>query len=240
MVPFLYLLYARIGLPPAVATPMAHATSLAVIVPAAVRGLLGYRGTGLVQWRSALPLAAVAAVTAALTAPFATRLPAAGLRLGFGVFLLTIAADLLRPRRATADDLPMPTRVHAAGSAMLGMPVGALSAMLGVGGGVPATMGMHYILRLPFRVIPATSLAVILFTAAAGSASYMLVSAGTLPFGWVIGHVDLGHGLPLAVGAVATAPLGVYVNRRAPVALMRRIFGVLLLVIGIKLLVDHL
>ena len=44
MVPFLYLLYARLGVARDPATTLAHATSLAVIVPTAIRGLIGYRG----------------------------------------------------------------------------------------------------------------------------------------------------------------------------------------------------
>lgn len=235
MVPFLYFVYASLSVPIAVATPLAHATSLMVIVPAAVRGLIGFRGSGLVQWRAALPIAAVAAVSAAITAPFTPRIPADGLRIGFALFLLFVAADTLL-RRSDHADVPRTSRAHMAGAALLGIPVGALSATLGVGGGIPATMGMHYLLKLPFRVLASTSLLVIAITAAAGTAAYLFTPAPPLPFGGVVGHVDFGHGLPLAIGAVVGAPLGVWVNRRAPVRVLRVSFGVLLLVIGLELL----
>ncbi len=238
MVPVLYVLYGRLHVAPADATILAHATSLMVIVPTAVRGLIDFRGTGLVKWRAALPLAVTAALAAVATAQVATRLPGEALRIGFGVFLLTVAADLLL-RTTHHDEMPGGRR-RTLDAALMGFPVGALSAALGVGGGIPATMGMHYVLKLPFRVIAPTSLAVIAVTGLAGSLSYLFQPAGALPFGGVVGHVDFLHGLPLAVGAVLTAPIGVRLFRSSSVQALRRVFGVLLLVLGVDLIVENL
>ena len=231
MVPFLYLLYARLAIPADTATSMAHATSLAVIVPTALRGLMGFRGSGLVQWRAALPLAVSGAVSAAITAQFATRLPAHTLRIGFGVFLVVVSIDLLL-RTSSPDTMPDRSARHVAGALLLGIPVGALSATLGVGGGVPATIGMHYLLEMPFRVIAPTSLAIISVTGAAGSLSYLAQAAPDVPFTGVFGHVDVRHGLPLAIGAVLAAPIGVKLNQRASILTLRRVFGLLLILIG--------
>jgi uncharacterized protein len=239
MVPFLYLLYARLAVPPSEATVLAHATSLAVIVPTAVRGLRAYRGVGLVRWRQALALAVPAGASAVVCARIAVHVPAQALRAGFGLFLLVVAADLLRPKAPPAA-APLEGRRALLLAALLGVPVGALSAFLGVGGGLIATIGMYYLLDLPFEAVPPTSLAVIVVTAAAGSASYLLTPAGPLPFGWVVGHVDFGHALPLAVGAVLAAPLGVRLNRRLPVTTVRRAFSVLLFLIGADLVWENL
>lgn len=240
MVPFLYVVYARLGVPAGDATPLAHATSLAVIVPTAIRGLLGFRRSGLVQWKAAIPLACTGAATAAVVAQFATRLPAQGLRLGFGCFLVVVSADMLLRRAVERSATPDYSNRKIATAALLGIPVGALSATLGVGGGLPATVGLHYLLDMPFKMITGTTLAVILFTALAGSVSYLLQPVGPLPFGGVVGHVDLLHGLPLAIGAVVAAPIGVRINQRAPVAVLRKMFGVLLVLVGSKLILENL
>jgi uncharacterized protein len=240
MVPFLYVLYGRLQVEPRTATVLAHATSLAVIVPTAIRGLIGYRGSELIRWRFALPLALSAAVAAALTAQFATRLPASALRIGFAIFLFLVAGDLLLRTGGYGEDLPEPTQTRTLVAVLLGLPVGMFSAALGIGGGIPATMGMYYFLRVPVRMIAATSLAFIIFTAAAGSASYMLQSPGPLPFTGTLGYVDVLHGLPLAVGAVATAPLGVRFNRSSSARTLRRIFGLVLFGVGVLLLVQNL
>ena len=235
MVPFLYALYARLEVPRDTATVLAHATSLAVIVPAAVRGLLGYRGTRLIEWRSAIPIGVTGALAALATARLVPGIPAGPLRVGFGVFLLVISLDLLL-RRGPLSPHARTGRHHVLLAALAGIPVGVLSAALGVGGGVPATMVMLYILRTPFPQLAPTSLAFIIFTAFAGALGYLLTPAPPLPFGWVAGHVDFGHGLPLAIGAVALAPVGVRLNRRLPVMTLRRVFGALLLLLGLSLI----
>lgn len=239
MVPFLYLLYDRIGIAQSQATVLAHATSLAVIVPTAVRGLVAYRNSGTIMWRAAAPLGASAALTAAATAQLAPHVPEQGLRVGFGLFLLAMAVDLtLRHGVGTAEGES--GRVPVGRSVLLGIPVGALSAALGVGGGIPATMGMHYLLRMPFRFIAPTSLAVVAVTGAAATASYLVQHAGHLPLGGIVGFVDFTHGLPLAAGAIAAAPLGVRLHRRLPVPVLRRVFGALLAVLGANLVWSNL
>lgn len=239
MVPFLYALYDRLGVARDTGTILAHATSLAVIVPAALRGLHSYRGSNLVQWRSALPIGIAGGLSSLVTAQLVTGVPAGPLRVGFGVFLVVMSADLLLRRSAVAKDA-RPGRQHLFLAALVGIPVGALSAALGIGGGVPATLAMLYILHVPFRQLAPTSLAFIVFTAAAGSLGYLLSATPALPFGGVVGHVDLGHGLPLALGAVALAPVGVRLNKRLPVMTLRRVFGALLLVLGVTLVVQNL
>lgn len=239
MVPFLYVLYGRLGVGHDSATAMAHATSLAVIVPTAIRGLRAYRGSGLIQWRPAMLLAFTGAITAALVARYASHIPAQTLRLGFGIFLIVVSFDLML-RRASVEDMPDESARHVLGSLVLGVPVGALSALLGVGGGIPATMGMHYLLELPFRMIVPTSLAVIMVTGAAGSISYLFQPMQGVPFSGVVGHVDFRHGLPLAIGAVTAAGFGVKWGQKIPVRTMRQLFGVLLLLIGGNLIFRNL
>ena len=239
MVPFLYLLYARLAVPPSDATVLAHATSLCVIVPTALSGLRAYRGVRLVRWRQTMALAAAAAVAAVVSARIAVHVPSQALRAGFGIFLLVVAADLLRPK-ALPSAAPLEGRMALVYAVLLGLPVGALSAFLGVGGGLVATLGMYYVLNLPFEAVPPTSLAVVVVTAATGTASYLLTTTPLLPFGWVVGHVDLGHALPLAAGAVLAAPLGVRLNRRLPVATLRRVFSGLLFLIGADLVWETL
>ena len=239
MVPFLYALYARLGVARDTATVLAHATSLSVIVPAALRGLASYRGHRSVHWRSALPIGITGALASLATAQLVTGVPAGPLRVGFGAFLVVMSADLLLRRSPAAREI-RPGRQHLFVAALVGIPVGALSAALGIGGGVPATLAMLYILHVPFEQLVPTSLALIIFTARAGSIGYLFSATPAVPFGWVVDHIDIGHGLPLAIGAVAMAPIGVRLNRRLPVMTLRRVFGALLLMLGVILIWQNL
>jgi uncharacterized membrane protein YfcA len=125
---------------------------------------------------------------------------------------------------------------------LIGIPVGVLSAALGVGGGLPATVGLYYLLGVPVEALAATSLVVVALTAAAGALSYMLTPAGELPLSlpWAVGHVDLGAASLVAMGALLSVPGGVALNRRLPGRTLRLVFAALLAVIGLSVLVRTL
>jgi len=103
MVPFLYFLmgatvWSGISVPLEHQAALAHATSLAVIVPAALSGLLEFRRMGVVPWRTILPLGGAAALAALIGARVAIALPTPVLKLAFGAFVLVSAYRLLRKR----------------------------------------------------------------------------------------------------------------------------------------------
>jgi len=107
MVPFLYFLmgatvWSGISVPLEHQAALAHATSLAVIVPAAVSGLLEFRRMGVVPWRTVLPLGGAAALAALIGARVAIALPTPVLKLAFAAFVLVSAYRLLR-RRSVAE-----------------------------------------------------------------------------------------------------------------------------------------
>ncbi len=239
MVPLLYAYYAATSPGLAVPAAAAHATSLCVIAPTAARGAYRYGREGLVAWRVAIPMGVGAAVTAAPVAQLATAIPDAALRVGFALFLLFTAAHLLRPsseapeRLAGADAPGLPIGL-AAGAA-----VGALSALLGVGGGVAAIPLLHTVGRVPARMLAASSLAVIAPAAAAGAISYSLTGSPHMP-PLSVGVVHLGAALPLLVGSLALVGLGARVNARVPARVLRGGFATLLVAAALWLIVGVL
>src|SRR5215510_3135211 len=100
IVPFLYSFYAHPGwshatLAPELHTIVAHATSLFVIVPTAIRGARSYNQAGLVVWKAALPIAAASALATIAGTGLAEVLPGAWLRIFFGGFLLFTGVQLV-------------------------------------------------------------------------------------------------------------------------------------------------
>lgn len=227
MVPLLYAYYATSA--PALAVPAAaaHATSLCVIAPTAARGAYRYGREGLVAWRVAIPMGVGAAVTAVPIALLATAIPDGALRVGFAVFLLFTAVHLLRP----TDETPEPS-TGKAGPALptglaAGAAVGALSALLGVGGGVVAIPLLHTVGRVPARKLAASSLAVIAPAAAAGALAYSLTGSPRMP-PWSVGVVHVGAALPLLLGSLALVGAGARANARVPAGVLRGGFAALL------------
>lgn len=244
LVPFLYALYAHpasgVRLPAELATVVAHATSLATIVPTAARGAWVYTRTGLVAWRLALPMGAAAVVTAALAARIAPRMPAAALRVSFGVLLIYTAVQLGRGRLRPRGGSPTAAGVEPTGPAPLllglGALVGALSALLGIGGGLIAIPVLIGRLRLDLRRVAATSLAVVGIAASAGATSYMLQRVPGARPAYSVGYVHGAATLAMLPGAALAVGWGARLNQRLPERTLRLIFATVLGTFGVQLL----
>ncbi|MBI4408482.1 MAG: sulfite exporter TauE/SafE family protein [Gemmatimonadetes bacterium] len=243
IVPLLYFLYEHPGwggtaIAPALHAVIAHATSLFIIVPTAVRGTVSYHRAGLVAWRAALPIALASALAAAFGTQVALRLPAALLKVLFGTFLLATALQLLR--RAGGEHRHT-LRLSPAVTLLTGMLVGLVSATLGVGGGLVAIPLLVHFVGLELRRVAATSLVVAAFAATAGSFSYMLSGWGAagLPRGSV-GYVHVLAALPIVAGSLLSVPWGVRVNQRLSTRALRVAFAVLLVALGGRLILTNL
>ncbi|MDX1674684.1 MAG: sulfite exporter TauE/SafE family protein [Longimicrobiales bacterium] len=236
IVPLLYFFYGHPAwggtpLPEALHAVVAHATSLFVIVPTSVLGTWAYHRVGLVAWRAAGPIA-VTSVVAALAATRVTpSIPAPALKLGFGLLLLASGARLLRAGGA----VPAPdARPRLALAAVGGLAVGALSALLGVGGGIVAIPILVYLIGLPLAQVAGTSMAIIVFTALAGVAGYAAGGPDGMPAGSV-GYIHMVAAVPIMAGALVAVRLGARVNQSLDTERLRLLFGVVFLVLGLRL-----
>jgi uncharacterized protein len=243
-VPFLYFFFGHAGwsgvqLPPALHATVAHATSLFIIVPTAAVGTATYARLRLVEWRAALPVAIVTILGAALGALVAARVPAAGLKVGFGVFLIASGVQLLvrRPQRPVAG----PLRVTLPAVALTGMIMGVFSALLGVGGGLIAIPLLLHVLRVRMERLAATSLAIICVAAAVGTLTYMITGRGEpgMPDGQ-LGYVHLAVALPMVPGAVVAVRWGARLNQRLDPRLLQRTFAAVFTVLGVWIVATNL
>jgi uncharacterized membrane protein YfcA len=246
IVPFLYFLYAHpdwfgVLVPPELAAVVAHATSLFVIVPTSIRGALAFHRAGLVVWRAAVPIGIAAAVAAIAGSRLAVLLPPELLKLVFGALLVVSATRLAwhaAPRQGAPEKEPL--RLATAPLLATGAAVGLLSGAMGVGGGVIAIPLLLHVVRIEVRRVAATSLAVIIFAALAGTVAYMFGGLGVagLPR-WSVGYVHLAAGIGIAVGAVIAVPWGAALNRRLPERTLALVFAAVFALIGVRLVIDN-
>ncbi len=248
MVPFLYALMAAplfsgVVVDEAHQTALAHATSLAVILPTALSGFLSYRRHGLLDRDVVVPLGLPAAVAAVAGALIAVELPGAILRVAFAFLLLASCIRLLRPGPdADSGEVREAGSGVSVGAAVVGGAcVGLLSALLGIGGGIVALPILLHWVGLELRRVAAASIGIITFAAPAGIASYMVAGRGLegLPPG-TIGYVSIPLALAMIPGAVLLAPLGTRINRTLPLPILRRLFGFVMLGVGLRLLWANL
>ena len=110
-----------------------------------------------------------------------------------------------------------------------GVFVGVLSAVFGVGGGIVMVPFMVLVLEETQHVAEGTSLLVIVVTAAGGV--FALRKSG---------HVFYRHAMWLGIGGVAGSALGAVVALKLSAALLEDIFAVVVVVMGLRLILQSL
>lgn len=106
-----------------------------------------------------------------------------------------------------------------------GLVAGILSGLLGVGGGIILVPVMVSMLGFAQHNAHATSLAVIVPTALVSSIIYSFH-----------GNVDIVLATTLAAGSILGASIGARWMKRIPADQLKRMFGILLVVVGVKML----
>lgn len=240
MVPFLYALmtwpeWSGMAVPLDAQAAMAHATSLVVIVPTALSGLLAFHRRGIVQWTAVVPLGTAAAFAAVAGSALAVSLPTRWLKFGFGVFLMVMAFRTIRSGRP-GQRPEVGTEIRWPVALVGGALVGFLSALLGVGGGIVAIPILMRWAGVDIRRVAAASIGIVAMAAPAGVLGYVVSGLGEdgLP-GGALGYAFLPAAFAMAPGAVALAPVGARLNQALPTAHLRMIFAFAMIVVGIEL-----
>jgi uncharacterized membrane protein YfcA len=255
-VPFLYVLFdagswTGIRIAPEHRTVVAHATSLAVVVPTALSGAWIHHRGERIAWAAAIPMALGALLSAPLGARAALHLDPALLRFVFGIVLSLAGLRLLvsampfsggaRVSEGVRGPGDLRSRRIAALLLGLGLLQGGFAALMGIGGAILTIPVLIFILRLDMAYVAGTALVVTLAAALSGTFAFAL--EGALRDGiseMTIGFVFLPAVVFLVPGAVAMARIGARLNHRVDAIGLRWLFGLLLLLAGLRLAVQNL
>jgi uncharacterized membrane protein YfcA len=104
---------------------------------------------------------------------------------------------------------------------------GMLSGLLGIGSGAVKVLAMDQAMGIPFKVSTTTSNFMIGVTAAASAGVYLHR-----------GYIDPGLAMPVMLGVLLGSLLGARVLMRAPTMLLRRIFGVVILMLALEMIYN--
>lgn len=234
IVPVLALLFQRWGVAGNVLMHLAIGTSLATIVLTAVSSMRAHHRRGAVDWPVFRRLAPGIVAGSLLGAVVADLLPTAALRVFFGVFELAVAAQIgLNLMASPHRRLP-----GGAGMTVAGVVIGAVSSVVGIGGG---TMTVPFLVwcNVGLRRAVATSAATGLPIAVAGAAGFVLTgwdepNLPPLSTGYLYWPAFAG----IAVASLLFAPLGARLAHTLPVHLLRRFFAVFLAILGARMLLG--
>jgi uncharacterized membrane protein YfcA len=232
MVPFMSMLLDRLGFAPGQAVKVAIATSLTTIVFTSVSSVRAHHRRGAVRWDVVRSLAPGIVAGALAGAQVAGALPGRLLAAGFGAFLAWSALKMLRSTRAApTGTLPGPAGMFGAGSA-----IGAVSAVLGAGGGF-LTVPFLVARRVPVAHAVGTSAACGFPIALAGALGYVWAGRGLPMPPATLGFVYLPALAVISAASILTAPLGARAAHALPEATVKRVFAALLAALASYMLV---
>jgi uncharacterized membrane protein YfcA len=232
LVPVLALLFAAQGFPAAHLMHLALGTAMATIIFTSLSSLRAHHAHDAVLWPVVKRLSAGIVIGALLGPQLAARLPTRLLAIIFTLFMTYVAVQLLLDRKPRPSrELPGPLGLFGVGAG-----IGGLSALVSIGGGslvVPFLVACNVRMHQAIGTSAATGLPIAL----AGTVGYVVAAHGAvdLPPG-SFGFIHLPALLATADASVLAAPLGAKMAHRLPVALLKKIFAGLLLLLLAKML----
>lgn len=234
IVPVLVFIFTGHQFPAESIVHIAIGTSLASIVMTSLSSTWAHHQHGAVLWPVFWRLVPGIVLGTFIGAVVADAMNANALRTFFGVFELLVAAQMaMNIKPAPHRQLPGWLGTTSAGSG-----IGVISAIVGIGGGT---------LTVPFLVwcnthmhkAVATSAACGLPIAIAGAAAYTFTGLNevNLPAG-AVGYIYWPAFVGIVLTSMLFAPLGARLAHRLPVTVLKKVFAVLLAVLGVRMLMQ--
>lgn len=232
IVPVLIFTFTAQGFPPEVLVHLAVGTSLATIIPTSISSLLTHHRKQGVNWSWFRLIAPGIVLGALLGAWTASLLSGLALQSIIGVFVLLVALQMgLNIKPSPSGKTPPAPVMAAAGGG-----IGWASAIFGIGGGTLSVPFLTWC-NAPMRQAVGTS-------AALGLPIALFGATGNVFAGWQHPQLpELSTGFifwPAFAGIVLTsvpfAKLGARLAHFLPELLLKRLFALLLLLVGIRFL----
>ncbi|PAU56758.1 hypothetical protein BZL41_19150 [Pseudomonas sp. PIC25] len=233
IVPVLVFSFTAQGFDPSVLTHLAVGTSLATIVFTSINSVLEHQRKGAVRWPIFAWMTLGILLGAALGSLTAAAIQGPMLQKIIGVFAIVISIQMgldLRPK--ASRDVPGKVGLTAAGGV-----IGWASAIFGIGGG-SLTVPFLTWRSVPMQQAVATSSATGLPIAVASALSFMVLGWHDehLPE-WSLGFVYLPAMVGIALTSMFFARFGARLAHKLSPRVLKRLFALLLLCVGVSFLV---
>lgn len=231
IVPVLAFLFAAQHFNDANILHLALGTSLASILFTSVSSVRAHHAHHAVDWPIVRGIAPGIITGTLLGSVLAAQLSTLALKLFFVAFLFYAATQMLLDIRPKAHrQLPGIAGMFGAGNI-----IGAVSSLVGIGGGTLSVPFMLWCNMAMHRAI-GTSAAIGFPIAIAGAVGYAAngLAANNLPQ-YSLGFVYLPALAGIVLASIMTAPLGARTAHRLPVKKLKKIFAVLLYLLGARM-----
>jgi uncharacterized membrane protein YfcA len=231
VVPALTFLFLRDTATAPLAIHMAVATSLGTMLLTSLSSIIAHHRKGAIRWTLVRSIGGGLAAGALLGAVIADHLQGEMLVRVFGVFAVMAGLQLTLGRRPQGEK-PLPGQP---GVSFVGVVFGAISSLIGIGGGaLTGPWQLWHGIRAQNAV--ATSAACGYPIALAGTLAFVVLGLGNEVPDGALGYVHLPAFVGIAIASALAAPLGAATVHRLQPATVRRIFGIFLILVGLRML----
>ena len=236
MVPVLGFIFSHLGFPAAFIMQMALGTSLAVIMVTSIASSRAHHSHQNVDWAIMKNIAFGIMLGAFFGSLVAAKFDTVLLKGFFIIYVFLVALQILN------DYAPNPARILPARAALncVGVAIGCVSSFVGIGGG---TLSVPFLMvcNVPTKRAIGTSSAIGLPIAIAGALGYMVsgLHVVSLP-SHSIGFIYLPAFIIMALASLISAPFGALLVQKLAVKKLKKIFAVLLIIIGLNMLYSLL
>ncbi|OUS17798.1 hypothetical protein A9Q88_02305 [Gammaproteobacteria bacterium 50_400_T64] len=232
MVPTLTTMFLLQGVPVEKVVHLALGTSMASIIATSLASMRAHHANGGVLWPVVKGMTPGIIVGTFLATFLAKYISSAHLAIFFAIFMGAVAVQMFLNKK------PKPSRELAGGTGLLaaGSGIGAISALVSIGGG-SLTVPFLTWQNIEIRKAIGTSAAIGLPISVAGTLGYLMNGwSNSTPENYTFGFIYLPAVLLISAVSFFTAPIGARMVHRLPVPVLKKIFAVLLVVLGLKML----
>jgi len=239
IVGILTYLFQKLGFAEASLMHLALGTSLASIIFTSASSARAHHSRRNVNWSVFWQLSPYIILGTLSGAFIASLLNTLWLKAIFSVFVILVAIKLMSAPAKSANESGSSYDVARIQNATAGILIGIISSLVGIGGG---TLSVPYLnhCKINMRLAIGTSAAIGLPIAIAGTAGFIITGmhsgeSATLP-AYSIGFVYLPAFIGIALSSVVTAPLGAKLAHKLPISTLKKLFALLLLCVGLRML----
>jgi uncharacterized protein len=234
-VPCLIYLFKLYGFPTVDLMQLAIGTSMAAMVFNAISSMKAHHDQGAINWSLVKRMLPGLILGCLVGAYLARLLPGTILELIFGCFAILLGIYFYRHKKL--PDLGTPNLPSKPILNSLGFGVGAISNILGIGGGT-MTVPLFVRLKIPLKSSVATSTATGFIISFLGALSYLILGLGETYYEMTIGFIYIPAFIVLAVTTFITAPFGARLAHRLHTDHLKKVFAVCLVVVGIAMVLG--
>ncbi len=230
IVPALTFILVTMSAPMDIAVPMAVATSLATMLLTSASAIWFHDRRGGVDWHCVIRLGPAVGVGAAIGAWLAVWMPGEMLARVFAVVAALIGLRMvLADSTSTLARDPFPRLWW-----LFGPGIGAVSAMIGIGGG---SFNVPYLARNGYPMVRAVAIASTCGwpIALGGVTGFIALGWGQELWATSMGYLYLPGVVAIGLAGMLGAPAGVALAHRLPAGQLRRLFGVILILVAIRM-----